>query len=211
MDNPISSKGQVVWLAMLVNRDWTAGPQRVCRQSIDIWVCIFSKLSANKRRWETKCECGSAGQLGDVDTLSVSVGQLTLMYTVISLIKRGPGESCQVAKCFLQQIKWCPSGYKWIFNNCGIDYVIGQPCKTNSVSVHVFADQGTIRRLLNIQTFECIDFTRNQCDCSASSDTSVGRSSFFIWRYKQCVLKLDSVIKFLLDFFTLTQVLINGI
>lgn len=63
---------------MLVNRDWTAGPQRVCRQSIDIWVCIFYKLSANKRRWETKCECGSAGQLGDVDTLSVSVGQLTL-------------------------------------------------------------------------------------------------------------------------------------
>lgn len=123
------------------------------------------------------------------------------MYTVISLIKRGPGESCQVAKCFLQQIKWCPSGYKWIFNNCGIDYVIGQPCKTNSVSVHVFDDQGTIRRLLNIQTFECIDFTRNQCDCSASSDTSVGRSSFFIWRYKKCVLKLDSVIKFLLDCF----------
>lgn len=133
------------------------------------------------------------------------------MYTVISLIKRGPGESCQVAKCFLQQIKWCPSGYKWIFNNCVIDYVIGQPCKTNSVSVHVFDDQGTIRRLLNIQTFECIDFTRNQCDCSASSDTSAGRSSFFIWRYKKCVLKLDSVIKFLLDFFTLTEVLINGI
>lgn len=123
------------------------------------------------------------------------------MYAVISLIKLGPGESCQVAKCFLQQIKWCPSGYKWIFNNCGIDYVIGQPCKTNSGAVHVFDDQGTIRRLLNIQTFECIDFTRNQYDCSASSDTGVGRSSFFIWRYKKCLLKLDSVIKFLLDFF----------
>lgn len=145
-----------------------------------------------------------------IHCLSLSINW-PYMYTVISLKKRRPGESCQVAKCFLQQIKWCPSGYKWIFNNCGIDYVIGQPCKTNSVSVHVFDDQGTIRRLLNIQTFECIDFTRNQCDCSASSDTSVGRSSFFIWRYKKCVLKLDSVIKFLLDFFTLTQVLINGI
>lgn len=75
--------------------------------------------------------------------------------TVYRSISGGQANGAMLQTFFVNKLKEGPRGYKWIFNNCLIIYLIDQSYK--SIFGSTFDEWATIHRLITIQTAEDID------------------------------------------------------